>query len=91
MDHQSETKYGNHWYKPTDIVVNPLDRFADSYYNAVVEIMWTGREAEWIYEETIDLFSLSFYLVEGFFDRGDSWEKGYAIMKHNGLEDWISP
>jgi hypothetical protein len=24
-------------------------------------------------------------------DNGDSWKKGYAILKHNDIERWLSP
>lgn len=55
--HKGETKYGDHWYKSTDMIVNPLDRFADAYYTSVNDIMWAGRNAEWIFYETVDFWT----------------------------------
>ena len=73
------------------MVVNPMDRFADSYYSTVNDIMWSGRNLQWIYFETLNFWTFWMYFYYGFFDKGDSWEKGHAILKHNGFERWLSP
>jgi hypothetical protein len=30
-------------------------------------------------------------ITKGFFDGGYSWEWGYAVLKHNNLEKYLSP
>lgn len=34
---------------------------------------------------------ISWAVLKGFFDGGYSWEWGYAVLKHNELENWLSP
>ena len=36
------TKYGEHWYRETDMIVNPVDRFADSFNATIDELVWIG-------------------------------------------------
>ena len=35
-------KYGDHWYKPNDFVVNPMDKWLDYFYETSDELMWAG-------------------------------------------------
>ena len=73
------------------MVVNPIDRFADSFNATVDELVWIGKTDKWIYQETYDFWSLWYYFLNGFKDRGDSWELAYAILRHNGIDEWFSP
>ena len=36
------TKYGENWYKKNDMVVNPMDKFADYFNSSSDELMWAG-------------------------------------------------
>lgn len=47
-------KYGEHWYKENDYVVNPVDKFADYFDDSMDELIWIGQEGDWIYEQTVD-------------------------------------
>ena len=89
--HPGEYKYGEHWYKKNDYVVNPVDKFADYFDDSMDELIWIGQEGDWIYEQTVDMGEIFWAVLKGFFDGGYSWEWGYAVLKHNDLEGWLSP
>jgi hypothetical protein len=89
--HPGESKYGEHWYKDSDYVVNPVDKFADYFDDSMDELMWIGQEGDWIYEQTVDFSEIGWAITKGFFDGGYSWEWGYAVLKHNNLEKYLSP
>jgi len=84
-------KYGEHWYKDDDYVVNPVDKFADYFDESMDEFMWLGQEGNWIFSQTIDMSEISWAIFKGFFDGGTSWEWGYSVLKYNELEHWLSP
>ena len=55
------------------------------------ELIWIGQEGDWIGNQIVDGSQILYASVAGFFDGGYSWEWGYAVLKHNNLERWISP
>lgn len=52
--------------------------------------MYEGRALNWIWDETTDFWNLLYLFFNGYRDNGDSWERAYAILKHNGYEKWVS-
>jgi len=68
-----------------------VDKFADYFDDSMDELIWVGQEGDWIYEQTVDMTQIFWAVLAGFFDKGYSWEWGYAVLKHNELENWLSP
>ena len=61
--HPGMIKYGEHWYKKNEVVINPIDRFADEFNETVAEAEWIGREVGWWYDEAYDLGRLYYMTI----------------------------
>jgi hypothetical protein len=49
-EHPDMYKYGEHWYKKNDYIINPVAKFADYFDDSMDELIWIGQEGDWIYE-----------------------------------------
>ena len=84
-------KYGEHWYDPDDIIVSPLDRFADEFNKAVDEERWFSKEADWLWTVgVVDFWEIVSFAIGGFYDNGMSYDKALILLKRDGWNDYIS-
>jgi hypothetical protein len=56
-------KYGEHWYKETSYIINPIDRFADEFNESIEEFEWAGREVGWWYDEASDVSEILYTML----------------------------
>jgi hypothetical protein len=89
--HPGQIKHGENWYDPDDIMISPIDLFAEEFNKAVDEERWFEGEADWLWTVgVIDWWEIMVYAIQGFSDEGKSYDKAMILLKRDGWTDYIS-
>lgn len=62
--HPGKIKHGENWYDPDDIMISPIDLFAEEFNKAVDEGRWFEKEADWLWTVgIIDWWEILVYAI----------------------------
>lgn len=89
-EHQGETKRGEHWYKPGEATTWD-DTFLDEERDIENKFTNFWEWIKYMCELAVDAFMIMFDMSKGFFDKGQSFDDGFALLdKDYHQTEWLS-